>query len=67
MVSLWKDHIQLSGERKVNRNVNEQVKDIKGLLFFFFFNKAVCIFWRIEWKDVGKIRLVSEMFRQMWE
>ena len=65
MVSLWKDHIQLSGERMVNRNVSEQVKDIKGLLFFF--NKAVCIFWRIEWKDVGRIRLVSEMCRQMWE
>lgn len=66
MVSLWKDHIQLSGERKVIRNINEQVKDIK-LFFFFFLNKAVCIFWRIEWKDVGKIRLVSEMCRQMWE
>ena len=65
MVSLWRDHIQLSGERKVNRNSNEQVKDIK--VFLFFLNKAVCIFWRIEWKDVGKIRLVSEMCRQMWE
>lgn len=66
MVSLWKDHIQLNGERKVNRNINEQIKDIKVFLFFVF-NKAVCIFWRIEWKDVGKIRLVSEMCRQMWE
>ena len=66
MVSLWRDHIQLSGERKVNRNSNEQFNDIKVLLFFFL-NKAVCIFWRIEWKDVGKIRLVSEMSRQMWE
>lgn len=55
------------GERKVNRNINEQIKDIKAFLFFFFLNKAVCIFWRIEWKDVGKIRLVSEMCRQMWE
>lgn len=66
MVSLWKDHIQLNGERKVNRNINEQIKDIKVFLFFVF-NKAVCIFWRIEWRDVGKIRLVSEMCRQMWE